>query len=55
MGLQTERRGGGQSTPWGPPSYLVITAAGCHTVLDVGHEGVNEPRVVAHGLAAGIS
>lgn len=35
--------------------HLVIAAAGSHTVLDVGHEGVNEPRVVPHGLAASIS
>lgn len=35
--------------------HLVIAAAGSHTVLDIGHEGVNEPRVVPHGLAASIS
>lgn len=37
-----------------PPghAHLVITAAGGHAVLDIGHKGVNEPRVVSHGLAA---
>lgn len=35
--------------------HLVIAAAGSHTVLDIGHEGVNEPRVVPHSLAASIS
>lgn len=39
-----------RGAPWGD-AHLVITAAGCHTFLDVGHEGVNETRVVAHGLA----
>lgn len=39
----------------GPPCHLVIAAAGCHAVLHVGHEGVDEPRVVSHGLTARIS
>lgn len=54
--LGTERRTearGQRGVPAGR-AHLVITAAGGHAVLDVGHEGVNEPRVVPHGLAAGI-
>lgn len=33
-------------------AHLVITAAGGYAVLDIGHKGINEPRVVSHGLAA---
>lgn len=42
---------GGSVAFWGR-THLVVTAVGCHAVLDVGHERVDEPRVVAHGLAA---
>lgn len=50
-----DNRVGDKCVTRGPYPHLVITAAGSHTVLDIGHEGVNEPRVVAHSLAAGIS
>lgn len=36
----------------GPRPHLVVTAAGCHAVLDIGHEGVNEPCIVPHGLTS---
>lgn len=52
----TERRTGVQGRSGALPgcAHLVITAAGGHAVLDIGHEGINEPRVVSHGLAARI-
>lgn len=40
--------------PPGPRPHLVVAAAGGHAVLDVGHQGVDEPRVVAHGLPASV-
>ena len=53
-----EQRGGrfvpsGHAT-LGTLSHLVVTAAGCHAVLHVGQEGVDEPHVAPHGLAASV-
>lgn len=50
LGLAALHRGGLEA---GPQSHLVVAAAGRHAVLDIGHEGVDESRVVSHGLAAG--
>ena len=53
-----EQRGGrfvpsGHAT-LGTLSHLVVTAAGCHAVLHVGQEGIDEPHVAPHGLAASV-
>lgn len=53
MGRDCRVGGGGVTRDLHP--HLVIATAGSHTVLDIGHEGVDEPRVVPHSLAASIS
>lgn len=41
--MARDNRVGDRGVTRGPYPHLVITAAGSHTVLDIGHEGVNEP------------
>lgn len=55
VAIGTDHRVGDRGVTRDLHPYLVIAAAGSHAVLDIGHEGVNEPRVVPHSLAASIS